>query len=71
MQINQRIITKIRGLDSFVRPLVGTVNGDEYIPGKIGEFLSSPKVQEFYHFKKSLEILEYKAKELIYYGFAN
>lgn len=71
MQIKQRIITKIRGIDSFVRPLVGTfTNDDVYQNGKIAEYLTSEEVSNYYHFDETMEILNQKAKELMYYGFA-
>lgn len=71
LQINQRIITKIRGIESFVRPLVGSyTNEDDYQKGRISEYLTSDETATLFEFTETLLALKQKAKELMYYGFA-
>lgn len=70
-QLNQRILTKINGIDSFVEPLVGYYNGTEYIDGEITKILRSESAQKASNFTMSLQTLQNKAKELNIYGFAN
>lgn len=70
-QINQRILTKINGIDSFVSPLVGDYMNGSYEAGEITSFLQSDACQQVSNFEKSLATLRNKAKELSVYGFAN
>lgn len=70
-QINQRILTKINGIDSFVEPLAGHFNGDNYIEGSIAKLLKSELASNASDFELSLQTLKNKAKELSIYGFAN
>lgn len=70
MQINQRILTKIKGLDSYVRPLVGAYSNGQYINGEIANLLTTDEAQLVSTFDISLKTLKSKAKELMLYGFA-
>lgn len=70
-QINQRILTKINGIDSFVEPLVGHYSGTDYFDGAIAKLLKSDTAVEASEFELSLQTLKNKAKELSIYGFAN
>lgn len=70
-QINQRILTKINGIDSFVEPLVGHFMGTEYEQGSITDMLIGETAQGASDFTESLKTLQNKAKELSIYGFAN
>lgn len=74
-QINQRILTKIKGIDTFARPLVGYIknqNGQaEYIEGELASLFKSERAQLVSDFDRSLKTLKNKAKELMMYGFTN
>lgn len=70
LQIKQRVITKIRGIDSFVYPLFGSYDGQEWTEGSFTKYLKSPEVQDYHGFNRSLEVVESKMKELLHYGFA-
>ncbi|WP_053217015.1 hypothetical protein [Virgibacillus senegalensis] len=71
MQVNQRVLTKIKGLESYVEPLVGTYSEKEYFKGEIVDLLTSEKAQQISSFDKSIAFLKSKAKELMLYGYAN
>lgn len=70
LQISQRVLTKIKGLESYVEPLVGRYENDKYIPGEIAELLTSEKAKSVSNFTISLDYLKNKAKELMLYGYA-
>ncbi|MRH41317.1 hypothetical protein GH741_01350 [Aquibacillus halophilus] len=74
-QINQRILTKIKGIDTFARPLVGHLLSDneqyEYQDGKLSKLFKSDRAQLVSDFDISLKTLKNKAKELMMYGFTN
>lgn len=70
LQLSQRILTKIKGLESYVEPLVGSFDNDVYRPGKIAKLLLSDEAQAISTFDRSLENLKIKAKELMLYGYA-
>lgn len=70
LQISQRVLTKIKGLESYVEPLVGRYENGSYIPGEIAQLLSSEKAQNISSFEISLDHLKNKAKELMLYGYA-
>lgn len=70
IQLAQRVLTKIKGLGSYVEPLVGKYENEEYVHGSISRLLSS-KESDTISFSKSLSLLKSKAKELVLYGYAN
>jgi len=70
-QVEQRILTKIKGFESFVTPLVGSYSGDEYIEGDIMKLIRSELGQKVSTFERSANALKRKAKELMLYGFAH
>jgi len=67
LQVKQRIISKIRGIESFVGPLLNTEEEDK---GALLSFLSSESIQEYNNFSHSIELIESKMKELKNYGFS-
>lgn len=67
LQIKQRIISKIRGIESFVGPLLNTEEDEK---GTVLSFLSSENIQEYNNFSHSIELIESKMKELNNYGFS-
>lgn len=72
IQVKQRILTKIKGLESFVGPLVGYLTDDgHYEDGIVTQLLRSPEAQQVSSFTQSIAMLKSKAKELMYNGFAN
>lgn len=71
IQIKQRILSKINGLESSIGNLVGNYHGDQYEEGIIVSLLQSPESQQIASFKQSIELLKNKAKELMRNGFAN
>lgn len=71
LQIKQRILTKLKGLESFVGPLAGNFLGTEYEKGEITKMLEGYEEEHGFNFKYSKKILESKAKELMYNGFTN
>ncbi|MDY0407661.1 McrB family protein [Paracerasibacillus soli] len=71
MQVAQRVLTKIKGLESYVEPLVGIYRNGEYKPGSISELFQSEASQKVSSFERSLQLLNSKAKELMLYGYAN
>lgn len=70
-QIEQRILTKVKGFESYVKPLVGTFSDGEYKEGAIAALLRSEKAQKVSAFERSLAVLKSKAKELMMYGYVN
>lgn len=70
IQLSQRILTKIKGLESYVGPLVGRFQDEEYIPGQITHLLISEGAKQVSDFQISLKILKGKARELMMYGYA-
>jgi hypothetical protein len=71
MQINQRILSKLSGMESAIGTLVGHCDGDVYQDGELAGILLSPEAQQLSTFKYSMETLKKKAKELMVHGFAN
>ncbi len=77
LQIDQRILTKIKGMDTFARPLVGEMMSaggvcvSEYEDGALADLFRSDEAQLASSFEASLQTLENKAKELMMYGFTN
>jgi hypothetical protein len=72
LQIKQRVLTKVKGLESFVSPLVGNYMPDRtYEEGALTKILTSPLAQKISTFKHSIQLLKNKAKELRYNGYAN
>lgn len=69
-QVVQRILPKIKGIDTFVGPLVGTY-GDEqqYEEGALVKILKSEAGQKVSDFTNSIKFVKQKAKELMIYGF--
>lgn len=67
LQIKQRIISKIRGIDSFVRPLLNT---KEDQIGTLLHFLLSDHAQAYSKFEHTIDLIDSKMKELTNYGFA-
>lgn len=67
LQIKQRIISKIRGIDSFVRPLLNT---EEEQVGTLLQYLRLDHTQSYGKFTHTIELIESKMKELTNYGFA-
>nr|WP_279664426.1 hypothetical protein [Ectobacillus ponti] len=67
LQVKQRILTKIRGLEHAVAPLVQERGRrEESLP----ELLQSPLAQDVSTFTHSLALLRQKARELELYGYA-
>lgn len=70
IQLTQRVLTKINGVSTYVEPLVGHIENEEFIPGSIANLLISEEGQEVSDFSYSLDFLKSKAKELNIYGYA-
>ncbi len=70
LQVSQRILPKVNGLASYVEPLVGYVEGDDYYSGLLMELLESEPAQNISTFEKTKAGLQSKAKELMLYGYA-
>lgn len=70
MQLSQRILTKINGIASYVRPIVGHYENGEYILGSMANLLESAIGKKVSNFDISLNHLKSKAKELMLYGYA-
>lgn len=67
-QVAQRVLTKVRGSEEQLTPLVGTISSDgTYKEGKLGEIFSKNAASS--DFLVSRKILQKKAKELKLYGF--
>ncbi|MBD1502802.1 ATPase [Weissella cibaria] len=67
-QVAQRVLTKVRGSEEQLTPLVGTISFDgTYKEGKLGEIFSKNAASS--DFLVSRKILQKKAKELKLYGF--
>lgn len=72
IQLKQRVITKIRGIDVFVLPLLGTYKGDDFEPGSLTSYLlgfMSEDQPDKLRFEQSIESIKSKVKEIMYYGF--
>ncbi|QST00963.1 hypothetical protein IMZ31_05165 [Pontibacillus sp. ALD_SL1] len=71
-QINQRILTKIKGIDTFAGPMVGEMSTPiDYVDGSLAQLFKSDRAQMASDFTLSLKTLQNKAKELMMYGFTN
>lgn len=71
-QINQRILTKIKGIDTFAGPMVGEMSTPtDYVDGSLAKLFKSDRAQMASDFTLSLKTLHNKAKELMMYGFTN
>ena len=70
LQVSQRILPKVNGLASYVEPLVGYVEGDDYYSGLLTELFESERAQNVSTFEKTIAELQSKAKELMLYGYA-
>jgi hypothetical protein len=71
-QVNQRILTKIKGIDTFARPLVGYIDGEQnYVDGQLAKLFKDEHAKLVSDFEVSLKTLKNKAKELMMYGFTN
>ncbi|WP_416826043.1 hypothetical protein [Ectobacillus polymachus] len=66
IQLSQRILPKIRGIDAVVGPLV---DQDNHSPTSLLAILQSPFAQEVSSFANSIGYLKQKAKELELYGY--
>lgn len=70
LQVLQRILSKIKGIDTFVRPIIGIYHSEEeYETGKLLEILQSEKAKRVSDFTQSIEVIKQKAKELMVYGY--
>lgn len=72
IQLKQRVITKIRGIDAFVFPLLGKYKGDDFEPGSLTNYLLSFRYEnkpDCLQFEKSIEVIKSKVKEIMHYGF--
>ncbi|MCO7176987.1 hypothetical protein ACFP7A_13105 [Sporolactobacillus kofuensis] len=69
-QIEQRVLTKIKGFEAYAKPLVGNYTNGEYVDGTIMTLLQSEVGNKVSYFKRSIRALKRKAKELMLYGFA-
>lgn len=67
LQVLQRILSKIKGIETFVRPIIGS--GEENETGKLLEILQSERAQSVSDFKHCTEAINQKAKELMIYGY--
>jgi hypothetical protein len=66
LQIKQRILTKISGLETTIGSLVGNYHSeDNYQPGSIAELLLNGKYEHYSIFSESMKTLKSKAKELM------
>lgn len=69
-QIVQRILSKIKGIETFVGPLVGTyVDENQYEEGALVKILISETGQKVSKFTNSIKFIKQKAKELMLYGY--
>lgn len=72
LQINQRILTKIKGIDTFLEKLVGYYDeNNEYHNGLLTDLFQSAAGKRTSDFNESIQTLKNKAKEMNIYGFAN
>ncbi|RKQ12775.1 ATPase [Lysinibacillus endophyticus] len=68
LQIAQRVLTKLRGVEEVMRELVG--NYDEQTKTVTGSLLIEKLDNSNYNFTRSKKMIEQKAKELSHNGFA-
>jgi hypothetical protein len=69
-QIVQRILSKVKGIEPFVRPLVGTYNHEnKYEEGELIKILTSNTGKNVSDFTHSIQVIKQKAKELMIYGY--
>ncbi|MDC3415135.1 hypothetical protein NC797_05860 [Aquibacillus sp. 3ASR75-11] len=71
LQLKQRVLTKINGIESYIEPLVGSQIDGDYNEGSITMLLKSEVGQKVSDFDQSIDTLKNKAKELMIYGFVN
>lgn len=68
-QIQQRVLTKVRGMEAAIAPLVGTYQGDTYQEGQLARLLQT-EGQAVSTFEMSLATIRRKARELAVHGYA-
>lgn len=74
LQVNQRIITKIKGTEQQFGKLIGTISSygsDEIIDSELAQFFSKEEWKEISDFKLTKKEINRKAKELGVYGYAD
>ncbi len=74
LQINQRIITKLKGTEQQFGKLIGTINSygsDEIIESELLNFIVKDEWKEISDFTLTKKEIRRKAKELGVYGYAN
>lgn len=69
-QIAQRILTKIRGHEALIAPLIGTFSNQQYQGGSLEKLFSKQDYQVLSNFEYCKKIVFMKAKEMMHYGFA-
>ncbi|WP_062198183.1 McrB family protein [Massilibacterium senegalense] len=70
-QIAQRILTKIRGHEALVAPLVGSFSEGKYEAAALGKLFTRQDYQVLSNFDYCKKIILNKAKELMHYGFTH
>ncbi|MGN1400104.1 MAG: McrB family protein [Bacillus sp. (in: firmicutes)] len=71
LQVKQRILTKVKGMEAYAEPLIGSYGTAGYQAGRIAELLKSDQAAKVSDFRLSLDMLKSKAKELMLYGYTN
>jgi len=71
LQVKQRILTKISGLESAIGTLVGSFEQESYRAGLLTELFDLPEAKRISDFMACRELLRNKAKELMVHGFSN
>lgn len=70
IQLKQRVLTKISGMDMSIEEVVGSYHKNEYKMGVLAELLMSERGERISEFTLSMRMLQNKAKELMTNGFA-
>ncbi|MBF8419105.1 hypothetical protein [Heyndrickxia coagulans] len=68
-QVSQRVLSKVKGIETFVGPLVGDYRDSSYEEGELVKILTSERAKQVSSFHYSIEIIKQKAKELALYGY--
>lgn len=69
LQIQQRVLTKVRGMEAAVAPLVGIYQSDTYQDGQLAQLLKT-EGQSVSTFDTSIATIQRKARELAVHGYA-
>lgn len=71
IQLKQRVLSKLSGMEAAIGALIGSFHGEKFEEGILTAILKSDSSQRISDFEQSIELLKKKAKELAAHGYTN